>query len=63
MLHQKVKDQHSRHVKEDRYFYGMRVMEAKKNPEDIWSMVIDGSDTSQLGIPHPATLLGYGRGS
>ena len=55
LLYQRAKDQHIRDVKEDRYFYGMRVMEAKQYPEDLWSMVIDGSDTSQWGIPHPAT--------
>ena len=24
-------------------------------PDDVWNMVIDGSDTSQWGIPHPAS--------
>ena len=54
ILYQKAKDRHIQDVKEDRYFYGMRIMEAKQFPNDIWSMVIDGSDTSQWGIPHPA---------
>ena len=49
-----AKDRHIQDVKKDRYFYGMRIMEAKQSPNDIWSMVIDGSDTSKWGIPHPA---------
>ena len=32
----------------------MRIMEARQYPKDLWSMVIDGSDTSEWGIPHPA---------
>ena len=54
MLFQKAKNQNVRDVKEDRFFYGMQVMEAKQYLDDVWSMVIDGSDTSQWGIPHPA---------
>ena len=54
MLYQAAKDKHIQQVKEDRYFYGMRIMEARHYPEDLWSMVIDGSDTSEWGIPHPA---------
>ena len=53
-LYQRAKDKHIQQIKEDRYFYGMRIMEAKQFREDIWSMVIDGSDTSEWGIPHTA---------
>ena len=53
-LYQAAKDKHIQQVKEDRYFYGMRIMEARQYPEELWSMVIDGSDTSEWGIPHPA---------
>ena len=50
-MNQRAKDKHIQQIKEDRYFYGMRIMEAKQFWEDIWSMVIDGSDTSEWGIP------------
>ena len=40
LLYQKAKDQHIRDVKQD-IFYGMRVMEAKQYPDDVWCMVID----------------------
>jgi len=53
-LYQVAKDKHIQQVKEERYFYGMRIMEARQYPEDLWSMVIDGSDASEWGIPHPA---------
>ena len=29
-------------------------MGARQYPEELWSMVIDGSDTSEWGFPHPA---------
>ena len=53
-IDQVAKDKHIQQVKEDRYFHGMRIMEARQYPEDLWSMVIDGSDASKWGIPHPA---------
>ena len=56
-LYQVAKDKHIQQVKEDRYFYGMRIMEARQYPEDLWSMVIDGSDASEWGIPHPAIKI------
>ena len=57
MLYQAAKDKHIQQFKEDRYFYGMRIVEARQYPEDLWSMVIDGSDTSEWGIPHPAVKI------
>jgi hypothetical protein len=32
----------------------MRIMEARQFRDDIWSMVIDGSDASEWCLPHPA---------
>ena len=55
LQYQKAKDQHIRDAKEERYFYGMRVMEAQQYPDDLWIMVIDCLDTLQWGIFHPAT--------
>ena len=54
VLYQQAKDEHIQQVKEDRYFYGMRIMEARQFRDDIWSMVIDGSDASEWCLPHPA---------
>ena len=34
-LYQRAKDKHIQQIKEDRYFYGMRIMEAKQFREDI----------------------------
>ena len=53
-LYQVAKDKHIQQVKEDRYFYGMRITEAGQYSEDLWTMVIDWSDPSEWGIPHPA---------
>ena len=32
----------------------MLIMEARQYPEDLWSMVIVGSDVSERGISHPS---------
>ena len=48
----KAKDEHLCVVREDRYGYEMRILQAKEYPEELMNITINGSDNGQCGFPY-----------